>query len=170
MKSNYGRPPQGLWPGEGSVAQIMVPFVLKAGYSWMATGEPVLAKSLGIESFTRDGKETVNEADLLYRPYYVRNKEGDKLAVFFRDGNLSDKIGFTYSGVSGEGAAKDLLYRLDNIREKLKSEGSDGPHIVSIVVDGENAWEYYENDGKAFFHALYKALSESETIKTITPV
>ncbi len=168
-ESNYGRAPQGLWPGEGSVAQIMVPFVLKAGYTWMATGEPVLAKSLGIGNFTRDGKETVNEADLLYRPYYVRNKEGDKLAVFFRDGNLSDKIGFTYSGVSGEGAAKDLLYRLENIREQLKSEGSDGPHIVSIIVDGENAWEYYENDGKAFFHALYKALSESETIKTITP-
>jgi alpha-amylase/alpha-mannosidase (GH57 family) len=36
-------------------------------------------------------------------------------------------------------------------------------------VDGENAWEYYENDGKAFFHALYQALSDSKTIKTITP-
>ena len=43
--------------GEGSVAQIMVPFVLKAGYSWMATGEPVLAKSLGIEVLHGMGKK-----------------------------------------------------------------------------------------------------------------
>ncbi len=168
-ETQYGRSPRGLWPGEGSVAQMMVPFVIKSGYQWMATGEPVLAKSLGINSFTRDAKETVKEADLLYRPYYVKNQDGNKLAVFFRDGNLSDKIGFTYSGISGEGAAKDLMYRLENIREQLANEGAEGPHIVSIVVDGENAWEYYENDGKAFFHALYQALSESKTIKTITP-
>ena len=168
-ETQYGRSPRGLWPGEGSVAQMMVPFVIKSGYQWMATGEPVLAKSLGINSFTRDAKETVKEADLLYRPYYVKNQDGDKLAVFFRDGNLSDKIGFTYSGISGEGAAKDLMDRLENIREQLSNEGAQGPHIVSIVVDGENAWEYYENDGKAFFHALYQALSESKTIKTITP-
>ena len=165
----YGRSPRGLWPGEGSVAQTMVPFVIKAGYQWMATGEPVLAKSLGINSFTRDAKETVKEADLLYRPYYVMNQDGEKLAVFFRDGNLSDKIGFTYSGISGEGAAKDLMTRLENIREQLKNDGAEGPHVVTIVVDGENAWEYYENDGKAFFHALYKSLSESKSIKTITP-
>ncbi len=168
-ETQYGQSPRGLWPGEGSVAQMMVPFVIKSGYQWMATGEPVLAKSLGINSFTRDAKETVKEADLLYRPYYVKNQDGDKLAVFFRDGNLSDKIGFTYSGISGEGAAKDLMYRLENIREQLSNEGAEGPHVVSIIVDGENAWEYYENDGKAFFHALYQALSESKTIKTITP-
>lgn len=168
-QEEYDRTPRGLWPGEGAVAQLMVPFVIKAGYQWMATGEPVLAKSLGIGSFTRDAKETVKEADALYRPYYVKNQEGEKLAVFFRDGNLSDKIGFTYSGISGEGAAKDLMLRLENIRQQLKSEGSQGPHLVSIIVDGENAWEHYDNDAKAFFHALYKSLSESETIKTITP-
>ncbi len=168
-KEQYGKAPRGLWPGEGSVAQMMVPFVIKAGYEWMATGEPVLAKSLGINSFTRDAKETVKEADLLYRPYYVKNQSGDKLAVFFRDGNFSDKIGFTYSGLSGAGAAKDLITRLENVRQQLKNDGSVGPHIVTIVVDGENAWEYYENDGKEFFHSLYQALSESKTIKTITP-
>lgn len=168
-EEKFGQAPKGLWPGEGSVAQVMVPFVLKTGYQWMATGEPVLAKSLGIDSFTRDAKETVNEADMLYRPYYVKNQSGEKLAVFFRDGNLADKIGFTYSGVSGGGAAKDLMTRLETIRSKLKDEGAEGPHIVTIVVDGENAWEHYDNDGKDFFHALYQALSESQTIKTITP-
>jgi len=168
-KENYGIEPKGLWPGEGSVAQIMVPFVIKAGYQWMATGEPVLAKSLGIDSFTRDSKETVKEADLLYRPYFVTNLAGDKLAVFFRDGVISDKLGFTYSGVSGTAAAKDLMQRLENIRTELETENAVGPHIVSIILDGENAWENYDNDGKEFFHAFYQLLSESTTIRTITP-
>ncbi len=168
-QNHFGVSPQGLWPGEGSVAQLMVPFVIKSGYQWMATGEPVLAKSLGIGTFTRDAKETVKEADLLYRPYYVTNQDGDKLAVFFRDGVISDKIGFTYSGVSGKAAASDFLQRLENIKEQLKSENASGPHIVSVILDGENAWENYENDGKEFFHALYQMLSESDSIKTITP-
>ena len=168
-KENYGKEPSGLWPGEGSVAQTMVPFVIKAGYKWMATGEQVLGKSLGIDSFTRDAKETVKEADLLYRPYYVKNQSGEKLAVFFRDGVISDKLGFTYSGVSGTAAAKDLMARLENIRTELANENAVGPHIVSIILDGENAWENYDNDGKEFFHALYQSLSESNTVKTITP-
>lgn len=165
----FGQPPKGLWPGEGSVAQAIVPFVINADYQWMATGEPVLAKSLGIDSFTRDPKDTVKEADLLYRPYYVKNSSGDKLAVFFRDGVISDKLGFTYSGVPGTTAAKDLMQRLENIRTRLKEEGATGPHLVSIILDGENAWEYYDNDGKEFFHEMYRLLSESETIKTVTP-
>ena len=168
-ESYFGRAPRGLWPGEGAVAQIMVPFVLRAGYSWMATGEPVLAKSLGLDSFTRDSKETVNEADLLYRPYYVTNQAGEKLAVFFRDGVISDKLGFTYSGVPGRAGAIDLMQRLENIREKLAENGAEGPHIVSIILDGENAWEYYQNDGIEFLSTFYQLLSESETIKSITP-
>ncbi|PKN86025.1 MAG: glycoside hydrolase [Chloroflexi bacterium HGW-Chloroflexi-8] len=168
-EENFGIEPKGLWPGEGSVAQVMVPFVIKAGYQWMASGEPVLAKSLGIDSFTRDSKDTVKEADLLYRPYFVTNSTGDKLAVFFRDGVISDKLGFTYSGVSGTAAAKDLMQRLENIRTELTDENAVGPHIVSIILDGENAWENYDNDGKEFFHAFYQLLSESTTIKTITP-
>ncbi len=165
----FGQAPRGLWPGEGSVAQEIVPLVANAGYQWMATGEPVLAQSLGIGSFTRDPKDTVQEADLLYRPYYVESQSGKRVAVFFRDWTISDKLGFTYSGVPGETAAKDLIQRLENIRARLKEEGAEGPHIVSIILDGENAWEHYPNDGKEFFHSLYGLLSESSTLQTITP-
>jgi len=168
-QQHFGVQPKGLWPGEGAVAQEIVPLVAKAGYQWMATGEPVLAQSLGIGSFTRDLKETVQEADALYRPYYVQDKDGNKVAVFFRDWTLSDKVGFTYSGMSGEAAAKDLIQRLENIRARLKEEGAEGPHIVSIILDGENAWEYYKNDGKEFLNTFYRLLSESKTIQTITP-
>ena len=83
-EENFGQKPRGLWPGEGSVAQVMVPFVIKSGYQWMATGEPVLAKSLGIDSFLRDPKDTVRQADDLYRPYYVKDASGNQLAEIGR--------------------------------------------------------------------------------------
>jgi len=160
---------RGLWPGEGSVAQDIVGLVSAAGYQWMQTGEPVLAKSLGIDTFTRDGSEMVNEADELYRPYYVTDETGNKVAIFFRDWTLSDKIGFTYSGMPGEAAAQELVSRLENIRAKLQNDGKEGPHIVTLVIDGENAWEHYDNDGKAFLNGLYEKLAESKVLKTITP-
>lgn len=168
-KAHYGQEPRGLWPGEGAVAQEIVPLVAKAGYTWMATGEPVLAQSLGIGSFTKDANETIQEADELYRPYYVTGPKGEKVAVFFRDWRLSDLLGFEYSQKTGEAAAQDLMKRLENIRARLKEQGATGPHVVSIILDGENAWEYYKNDGKDFFHAMYQAFSDSKTIKTITP-
>jgi alpha-amylase/alpha-mannosidase (GH57 family) len=35
-------------------------------------------------------------------------------------------------------------------------------------MDGENAWEYYNNDGQDFLNLLYQRLSETEYIKTTT--
>jgi alpha-amylase/alpha-mannosidase (GH57 family) len=46
-KQTYGVDPQGLWPGEGAVSTDIVPLVGNAGYKWMASGEQVLAASLG---------------------------------------------------------------------------------------------------------------------------
>jgi len=111
----------------------------------------------------------VNEADDLYRPYYVRYRDGPKVAVFFRDLRLSDLLGFEYSGTPGEQAADDFMARLAAIRARLAGQGAAGPHVVSVILDGENAWENYPNDGKAFLNALYRKLSESATIRTITP-
>jgi len=168
-ENHYGRAPRGLWPGEGAVAQEIVPLVAKAGYQWMASGEPVLAQSLGIGEFTRDANETVKQADDLYRPYYVSGPNGEKVAIFFRDWRLSDLIGFEYSKTPGKEAARNLVQRLENIRTELKAENAVGPHIVSIILDGENAWEYYPNDGKEFLNSLYQDLADSQTLKTITP-
>lgn len=173
-KETYGVEPKGLWPGEGAVSQDIVPLVSNAGYSWMASGEQELAASLGIGSFTRDSNDTVLQADQLYRPYFVEGRadgpiQGGKVMMVFRDSVISDKLGFTYSQTPGKEAAADVMHRLENIRQELKKEGATGPHLVSIILDGENAWEYYPNDGKEFLNALYADLSESTTIKTVTP-
>ena len=168
-QEHFGQLPTGLWPSEGSVAEEVIPMISSAGYQWIATGEPVLAASLGIGSFTRDHNETVQEADILYRPYFVKGDRGEPVAIFFRDWTLSDKVGFTYSGMPGENAARDLVNRLENIREQLEMDSAEGPHIVSIILDGENAWEHYDNDGKEFLNSFYQLLSESKTLITITP-
>lgn len=170
-EQTWGGKPTGLWPAEGAVGQDIVKIVADAGYEWMATGEHVLAKSLDLGGITRNAQDTVNQADELYRPYYVTDDEGQQLAVVFRDLRISDLVGFEYSGMDGEVAAEDLMSRLRNIKEKLETDGAGagGPNLVSIILDGENAWEHYPNDGKKFLHAMYRKLSEAEDIVTITP-
>jgi len=170
-QQNFGRPPRGMWPAEGAVAQEIVGMVARAGLQWMASDEEVLARSLGQTAFARDSKETVQEADALYRPYLVRSRE-HQMYIIFRDKVISDKVGFTYSGVSGTAAANDFINRILAIRRRLAESGAEGPHLVSVILDGENAWEHYPNDGKEFLHTLYRRLQEEQqkgTIQTITP-
>jgi alpha-amylase/alpha-mannosidase (GH57 family) len=168
-ESHYGRPPRGMWPAEGAVAQEIVKMVADAGFDWMASGEGVLAKSLGMDGFTRNAEEVVQEADALYRPYYVRHREGPPVSVVFRDLRLSDLIGFEYSGTPAEEAVDGFMARIEAIRDQLQAEGAKGPHLVSVILDGENAWEHYDNDGVDFLNALYSRLSESDSIRTVTP-
>ena len=165
----FGRDPRGMWPAEGSVAQEMVGIVGRNGMAWMASDEGVLAKSLDMAGFSRNSAETVQEADLLYRPYYVTDLNSPPVAIVFRDHVISDKVGFTYSGMPGEQAAADFLQRLHLIKDQLDAEGAEGPHLVSVILDGENAWEHYDNDGKAFLHGLYQGLSDDPEIRTVTP-
>lgn len=167
-----GRRPTGMWPGEGAVAQLVMSLFSKNGVRWVATGEQVLAATLGLGSFTRDAGDVVEQADQLYRPYQAQLNRNDPVPMFFRDGLLSDLIGFEYSGMSGEAAASDLMRRLGDIRDRLDQAGAlgaDQPPVVSIILDGENAWEHYDNDGKDFLNALYRNLSEADFVRTITP-
>lgn len=156
-KRLFGRAPRGMWPGEGSVAQAVAPLFKEAGIQWIATDEEVLARSL--KTPVRTG-ETVTRPDLLYRPYQSTGGP----AIVFRDRKLSDDIGFRYNKMTGEAAAADLLGQLRAIAHK-----PGGPKLVSIILDGENAWENYPDDGKAFLRALYRGLTTDATFKTTTP-
>ncbi len=165
----FGQPPRGMWPAEGAVSQQIISMVSDRGIQWMATDEGVLAKSIGLDGFTRDSRDVVQEADALYRPYDVQGRRGGPVAVVFRDVVISDKVGFTYSGMDGEAAAQDFIDRIHAIRAQIAASGAPGPHLVSVILDGENAWEHYANDGKAFLHGLYRRLSEDPMIRTVTP-
>ena len=164
-----GRRPEGMWPGEGAVSQLVTPIFAGNGVTWVATGEDVLGMTLGLGSFTRDSSGTVEAADVLYRPYAAQHTRQPQLPMFFRDNELADLIGFEYSGMSGGAAADDFMNRLASIRDALDTQGATGPKVVTIVVDGENAWEHYDHDGKDFLNALYANLSEADWVTTATP-
>lgn len=168
-EDHFGKPPRGMWPAEGSVAQEITTMVGNAGIQWMASDEGVLANSLGFPAFNRDGKEVVTEPDVLYRPYYVQGSKGSPVAMVFRDVVISDKVGFQYSGMQGASAAQDFVNRIHAIRDSLIESGNQEPHLVSVILDGENAWENYDLDGKEFLNTLYQLLSEDPAIKTVTP-
>lgn len=168
-KEQFGQPPTGMWPAEGSVAQEIVSIVSNNGIQWMASDEGVLANSLGFDGFSRDANDVVQDPAALYRPYYVQGGAGDPVAMVFRDVVISDKVGFTYSGLPGEAAAQDFVNRIHAIRDELQASGEEGPFLVSVILDGENAWEYYDNDGKEFLHGLYQRLSDDTDIVTVTP-
>ena len=168
----FGRAPRGMWPAEGAVAQDIVGMVAREGITWMASDEEVLARSLAETGFSRNSQETVQEADTLYRPYIVSSRD-NAMYIVFRDKVISDKVGFTYSGTPGTAAAQDLVNRLLAIRDQLAQQDATGPHLVSVILDGENAWEHYDNDGKEFLHAMYRLLEEEQakgTLQTLTPV
>ncbi|HUP16495.1 MAG TPA: glucodextranase DOMON-like domain-containing protein [Acidimicrobiia bacterium] len=166
-----GRRPVGMWPGEGSVSQLVMSLFSKNGVQWVASGEEVLAQTLDIGSFTRDESDLVEQGDLLYRPWSAQLNRNDPVPMFFRDGLLSDLIGFEYSGTEANAAADDFMGRLRAIRDSLDVESAfdaGQPYVVSVILDGENAWENYPDDGIDFLSAVYQRLNDSDWISTIT--
>jgi alpha-amylase/alpha-mannosidase (GH57 family) len=167
-----GQRPQGMWPGEGSVAELVMWLFSKNGVEWVASGEEVLAQTLELGSFNRNDQELVDHPELLYRPWKVDVTNRDPVSMFFRDGRLSDLIGFEYSGTNSEVAADDFMSRLQAIHDSLEVEdafAAGQPYVVSVILDGENAWEHYPNDGIDFLRALYQRLNDADWVSTITP-
>ena len=164
-----GRRPTGMWPAEGAVAQQVTWILAGEGVEWIASGEHVLGQTLGLGSFERDSNGTVLDADALYRMYAAQHGRKPDLPIFFRDVQLANLIGFEYSGSPGDDAADDFMSRLEHAKDRLDELGVEGPKVVTVVVDGENAWEHYDNDGKDFLNALYENLTTSDFVTTITP-
>jgi len=161
----FGKKPQGMWPAEGSVAQEIVPIVAKAGVGWMASDEEVLERSLNTR-LKKDSLGRILNGEVLYQPYVVSDGEKE-VAMVFRDRALSDRVGFNYSKMPAAQAVADFQNRLHFVRDQLK--GKQGPFLVSVILDGENCWENYPNDGKEFLHGLYQMLSRDKSIETVTP-
>lgn len=159
----FGGRPVGLWPSEGSVSAEALRLAVEEGFTWAATDEGVLGRSL--ETFFRrhpDG--TVDDGRRLYTPYSF--DAGDHpIALFFRDHPISDLIGFVYSRMDPADAAADLIAR---IRTAAANAG-DRPAVVSVILDGENAWEYYPANGREFLKRFYGLVASQPDIQAMTP-
>ena len=150
----FGFAPTGMWPSEGSVSDEALAIIADCGLQWVATDEGVLTRSLA------DGPGPGREG--LYRPHTFRARDRE-LGMLFRDHALSDLIGFTYSQWETERAISDFVARLTDIRKQLPGAG-----VATVILDGENAWEYYPDNGHPFLSGLYDRIAATPGLKTAT--
>ena len=144
FEKTFGFLPNGFWPAEGAVDTKSVALLRSSGIEWIATDEEILFRSLNS-----------NERENLYTPYMYKD-----MRMVFRDHYLSDLIGFTYSKMDAKDAVNNFMHSLGKIN------GDD--RIAFVILDGENAWEFFPNNGYEFFDRLYGALDECDWCETLT--
>ena len=154
----FGLRPQGIWLSEGAISEDSIALIEEFDFKWTASGEGVWRSSIHM---TDHDPEVVHSKRALFHSYQLKDYEPK---IFFRDDGLSDLIGFEYSKRNSVEAANDLVQNLVNISDFLGD--SAGRHVVSIILDGENAWEYYPHNGYHFLNHLYKQLSDHKRIRT----
>jgi alpha-amylase/alpha-mannosidase (GH57 family) len=150
----FGFPPAGIWPSEGSVSDEALEIIAECGFRWAASDEGILVRS------APGGLGPGREA--LYNSHTFRSGERD-LRLFFRDHALSDLIGFTYSQWEPDRAVTDLITRLQDIRFQ-----TPGSRVVPVILDGENAWEYYPANGYEFLRGLYERVAGTTGLELAT--
>ncbi|MFZ2313844.1 MAG: glycoside hydrolase family 57 protein [Methylobacter sp.] len=148
----FGFKPKGCWPSEGSISEQTLKILGDFGFDWAASGGSVLRNSLSLpENEKPSGPQ---------HPFKLIKTD---IACFFRDDGLSDLIGFEYSKWHADDAVGDLIHHLKNI-----AAHESGDSVVSIIMDGENAWEYFPANGYYFLSALYQRLAVHPDIELTT--
>ena len=162
----FGVRPRGMWPSEGSVSNDVLKMAHELGLNWAATDEGVLGRSLGF-LFERNGQGNLQGegAEKLYRIYRWEQNDAS-LHVVFRDHSLSDLIGFVYSGVPANDAAGDFIRRVKESAQPVLDKGRDA--VVSIILDGENAWECYPQSGREFLRRVYDGIQSDPLFEALT--
>ncbi|HWR36652.1 MAG TPA: glycoside hydrolase family 57 protein [Clostridia bacterium] len=162
----FGMRPRGMWPSEGSVSEQVLALAAKEGIEWMATDEGVLGRTKGY-GFERNSAGTLraDSAERLYNIYRYE-KAGTEMNLVFRDHRLSDLIGFVYAGMKANDAAAHLLANLKESAAPMLRSGRDA--VVSIILDGENAWETYDMSGREFLRRFYDSLQKEPGVEAVT--
>ncbi|MBL8004424.1 MAG: hypothetical protein JNL36_04930 [Candidatus Kapabacteria bacterium] len=155
----FNQSPRGCWPSEGSVSTATLNAIRNNGFQWTATDEQVLYNT--VQS---------NASPLQHCFPHSFSTPNGNISLFFRDHTISDTIGFLYSNWNSQDAANDFINRILQKREEiihLYGEDALDDAVVSIILDGENCWEYYPDNGIHFLRAMLSSLSHP-LIKTCT--
>jgi len=148
-KETFGQDPIGFWPAEGAVDDQSVAIYKKFGIKWIATDEAILFRSIDSDDRSK-----------LYQAY-----QRDGLKIYFRDHGLSDLFGFDYRFKPPSDAVGHFIHSIKVLEPKEQHKHKS---TVFVILDGENAWEYYQSNGYAFFMQLYEELTEYKSCKTVT--
>ncbi len=162
----FGVRPRGVWPSEGSVSEQVITIAHELGVQWMATDEGVLGRSLGV-AFDRSstGHLSASNADELYQGYLYR-QGSTQMRLVFRDHSLSDLIGFVYSGMPAKEACDHFIKNIKEAAQPVLTAGKDA--LVPIILDGENAWEFYPASGREFLRRVYDAFQQDPQIEALS--
>lgn len=160
FRNTFGAEPKGMWPSEGSVSTEAMELIRENGLSWAASDEEILRRTLGADPHPL--------AHCF--PWRLKTPAGP-IDMIFRDREMSDAIGFVYAAVDPEEGARDFTAKALHRREQIiAAYGEEGLEraMLPVILDGENCWEYYEKNGRPFLEALYRLLSETEELRTVT--
>ena len=147
----FQRKPTGLWPSEGGVSQRALQLFADNDFRWVASGGSVLHNS-----------HDAHNQSCSHRIYRFGEAPID---CFFRDDGLSDLIGFSYSDWHAEDAVANLIGHMENIADACPDRDDC---LITIILDGENAWEYYPENGYYFLNELYTRLTEHTRLQLST--
>ncbi len=151
----FGRPPAGCWPSEGAISTRALELVEQHGMRWAASSGTVLR---GCLDATHGGVDSAPELHAWQVP-------GRQLSLCFRHDELSDLIGFTYSGWHGDDAVRHFVGEL----ERLAAGQAGQPGALALIaLDGENAWEHFPFNGYFFLNGLYAALADHPQLELTT--
>jgi alpha-amylase/alpha-mannosidase (GH57 family) len=162
----FGIRPKGVWPSEGSVSEEVLSIAHSLGVNWMATDEGVLGRTAGL-NFARDGGGRLpNQAAENLYTIHRYEKGQTQMHLVFRDHTISDLVGFVYSGMPPPDAANHLMHNIKQAVQPILYRSQDA--VVSIILDGENAWEYYPKSGREFLRRFYDALQRDPSVEAVT--
>ncbi|HHQ47848.1 MAG TPA: hypothetical protein ENK19_03090 [Acidobacteria bacterium] len=145
----------GCWPPEGSVSEDVLRIYGEAGVRWLVTDEGILERSLE-RSLRKDGRLPAE----IYAPWRL----GEGPLLFFRDRELSDRIGFVYGRWQRENeAAADLVAAMEGVARTLPAEAA-----IVLALDGENPWLHYPEGGGVFLRTLVEGIAASGELEPVT--
>ncbi|MBU0691593.1 hypothetical protein KKH18_07240 [bacterium] len=153
-QQTFGSMPNGMWPAEGSISEDAAAIFAANNIQWICGDMHVLERSLpsGLD---------------IAEPYRLSTPDGD-IMIVFRETYLSDHIGFTYQNMQPQEAADHFLGEVLH----YKPAADEPDRLLTVILDGENAWEWYEYDmdGKQFLKAMYQNLTDARASGDVTCV
>ncbi|WP_029653484.1 glycoside hydrolase family 57 protein [Marinobacter daepoensis] len=151
----FGMAPRGCWASEGGLSQATLALLSDQGILWTASGDSVIHNSLRYAASGHAGPEQ----ESVHQPYRFGEAS---VTAFFRDDGLSDRIGFSYADWHAKDAVGDLVHHMEAIARE------PGTRVISVILDGENAWEYYPENGFHFLDELYEVLERHPKLRLTT--
>ena len=161
----FGVKPEGLWSPECCISKDVLKIMADCGIKWTVSDESVLSDAIGKE-FVRDFKGFHENPFKLCQTYSLSVENGRDVKIIFRDTVIPNLISFEYPNYDAQTAANDLYEQIKVIHDKFVNSPHQH-HLLTIAMDGENAWSNFADGGNEFLTKLYGLITEDNTLETV---